>query len=72
MDMKEKSKEIIHGILQFSYKLLPWMCQHLIELDLKTIAEYRHNQDGHFVQLFAAIAMSIHWVQHGVSSHYSN
>ena len=26
-----KTKERIHGMLQSSYKLLPWMCQHSLE-----------------------------------------
>lgn len=31
--MKEKSKQSIHGCPQLSYKLLPWMCQHLKRIE---------------------------------------
>ena len=59
-NMKEKSKEMICGIPQCSYKLLPWMCQHLIELNPSTIVEYQCYLYDHFVQLFVALTMSIH------------
>ena len=59
-NMKEKSKERIHGMPKFSYKLLPWMCQRLIELNLGTIAEYLCDLEGHFVQMFVALVLSIH------------
>ena len=35
--MKEKAKERIHGMPQSSYKLLPWQCQRLIELNHGTV-----------------------------------
>ena len=50
LNMKEKFKEMIHGIPQFSYELLPWMCQRLIELNPRTIVEYQSDEDGHFVR----------------------
>lgn len=57
--MKEKSKEKIHGILQFSYKLLSWLCNFLLEINPGSIVEFRCDKDHHFLQLFVAYAVSI-------------
>ncbi|KAL6347558.1 hypothetical protein AAG906_026083 [Vitis piasezkii] len=61
-NLKEKAKERIHGVPQCSYKLLPWLCTRLIETNPGTIAEYRCSDDGHFMQLFVALSVSIHGV----------
>ena len=59
-NMKEKSKERIHGMPQFSYKLLPWMRQCLIELNPRTITEYRCDPEIHFLFMFFALIVSMH------------
>ncbi|KAL6332031.1 hypothetical protein AAG906_020390 [Vitis piasezkii] len=64
-NLKEKAKERIHGVPQCSYKLLPWLCTRLIETNPGTIAEYRCSDDGHFMQLFVALSVSIHGFQMG-------
>ncbi|RVW94428.1 hypothetical protein CK203_035725 [Vitis vinifera] len=64
-NLKEKAKERIHGVPQCSYKLLPWLCTRLIETNPGTIAEYRCLDDGHFMQLFVALSVSIHGFQLG-------
>ncbi|RVW39291.1 hypothetical protein CK203_085102 [Vitis vinifera] len=64
-NLKEKAKERIHGVPQCSYKLLPWLCTRLIETNPGTIAEYRCSDDGHFMQLFVALSVSIHGFQLG-------
>ena len=50
---------------QCSYKLLPWLCTNLIETNLGTIAKYKCSDDGHFMQLFIALSMSIHGFKMG-------
>ncbi|KAL6345415.1 hypothetical protein AAG906_015898 [Vitis piasezkii] len=64
-NLKEKAKERIHGVLQCSYKLLPWLCTRLIETNPRTIVEYRCSDDAHFMQLFVALSVSIHGFQMG-------
>ena len=64
-NLKEKAKERIHGVPQCSYKLLPWLCTRFIETNPWTIAEYRCSDDGHFMQLFVALSVSIHGFQLG-------
>ena len=59
-NLKEKAKERIHSVPQCSYELLPWLCIRLIETNPKMIVEYRCLDDGHFVQLFVALTVSIH------------
>lgn len=59
-NMKEKSKERIHGLPKYSYKLLPWMCECLIELNHGMVSEYQCDPDGHFLQLFVALEVFIH------------
>lgn len=57
--MKEKSKEKIHGIPQFSYKLLSWLCDFLLEINPGSIVEFRSDKDHNFLKLFVAYAVSI-------------
>ncbi|XP_034683284.1 uncharacterized protein LOC117912709 [Vitis riparia] len=64
-NLKEKAKERIHGVPQCSYKLLPWLCTRLIETNPGTIAEYRCSDDGHFMQLFVVLSVSINGFQLG-------
>lgn len=55
---KEMAKERIYGLPENSYMLLPWLCQRLVDINPKTIAECTR-QNGHFWQLFIAHSFSI-------------
>ncbi|KAL6342275.1 hypothetical protein AAG906_006904 [Vitis piasezkii] len=52
--------QLNYCVPQCSYKLLPWLCTRLIETNPGTITEYRCLDDGHFMQLFVALSVSIH------------
>ena len=52
-------KERIYGIPKNYYKLLPWMCEKIVQTNPRTIVELTHSNDGHFEQLFIAHAISI-------------
>ena len=39
---------------------VPWLCTRLIETNPRTIVEYRCLDDGHFMQLFVYLLVSIH------------
>ena len=41
------------------YKLLPWMCERIVQTNLGAIVKLAHSNDGHFEQLFIAHAISI-------------
>ena len=58
--LKEKAKERIYGRPKNYYKLLPWMCERIVQKNPGTIIELNHSSDGHFEQLFIAHAVSIH------------
>ena len=64
-NLKEKAKEQNHGVPQCSYKLLPWLCTRLIETNPGTIAEYKCSDDGHLMQLFVALSVSLHGFKMG-------
>ena len=64
-NLKEKAKEQNHGVPQCSYKLLPWLCTRLIETNPGTIAKYKCSDDGHFMQLFVALSVSLHGFKMG-------
>ena len=64
-NLKEKAKEQIHGVPQCSYKLLPCLCTRLIETNPRMIVEYRCSDDGHFIQLFVVLSVSIHGFKMG-------
>ena len=57
--MKEKAKERIYGIPKNYYKLLPWMCERIVQTNFVIIVELTHSNDGHFEQLFIEHAISI-------------
>ena len=66
----------IHGIPQFSYKLLSRLCDRLVETNPRSIVEFRCDKDHHFLQLFITYAVSIHGFKMGCrpiidSSHMS-
>ena len=55
---KKNANERIYGLLENSYKLLPWLFKRLLEINLGRIVEYTgHN--GHSLQLFIAHSFSI-------------
>ena len=51
--LKEKTKERIYGLPKNYYKLLPWICQWLLQTNPRTIMEVTHSYDDHFEKLFA-------------------
>ena len=67
-NMKERSKERIHGIPQFLYKLLSWLCDYLFETNLRPVAKFKCDEDRHFLQLFVVYAVSIHGFEMGCRS----
>lgn len=50
--LKEKTKERIYGLPKNYYKLLPWICQRLLQTNPRTIMEVTHSYDDHFEKLF--------------------
>ena len=57
--LKEKTKERIYGLPKNYYKLLPWICQRLLQTNPRTIMEVTHSYDDHFEKLFIAHGVSI-------------
>ena len=57
--LKQKAMERIYGLPKNYYKLLPWMCERIVQTNPGTIVELTHSSDGHFEQLFIAHAVSI-------------
>ena len=57
--LKEKAKERIYGLPKIYYKLLPWMCERIVQTNPGTIIELMHSSDGRFGKLFIAHAASI-------------
>ena len=64
-NLKEKANEQIHNVPQCSYKLLFQLCTRLIETNLGMIAKYKCSDDDYFMQLFVALAVSIHGFKMG-------
>ena len=57
--MKKKAKERIYGLQKKYYKLLPWMCEKVIQTNLGTIVELKNSSDGNYQHLFIAHSISI-------------
>ena len=57
--LKEKAKERVYGLPKNYYKLLPWICERIVQKNPGTIVELTHSSDGCFGQLFIAHAISI-------------
>nr|CAN75160.1 hypothetical protein VITISV_000559 [Vitis vinifera] len=55
---KEMENERIYGLLENSYMLLPWLCQRLVDINSRTLAECTR-QNWHFWPLFIAHSFSI-------------
>ncbi|KAK9269075.1 hypothetical protein L1049_000843 [Liquidambar formosana] len=56
---KEKTKLNICEDVSHTYKLLPWLCNHLKDSNSGTIAEWTCDADGNFKQLFIAYGCSV-------------
>ena len=56
---KEKAKERVFRQPMDYYKLLPWMCDRIIQNNPGSIIELTYSGDGHFEQLFIAYYVSI-------------
>ncbi|KAK9282519.1 hypothetical protein L1049_005439 [Liquidambar formosana] len=56
---KEKTKLNIRGDVSHTYKLLPWLCNHLKDSNPSTTAEWTCDADGNFKQLFIAYGCSV-------------
>lgn len=63
--LKEKAKERIHGHPKNYYKLLPWMCEKIVQTNPGTIFELTHSNEGHFEQLFMAHKVCIEGFANG-------
>ena len=57
--LKEKAKERIYGQPKNYYKLLPWMCERMLAINLESSVQLSYSDDGHFEQLFVAHSISI-------------
>ncbi|XP_010275271.1 PREDICTED: uncharacterized protein LOC104610383 isoform X1 [Nelumbo nucifera] len=57
---KESVKEAVNLSLKNSFKLVPWICQRLVESNPGTVAVYTSKSDSTFHQLFIAYYASIH------------
>ncbi|GFZ20794.1 hypothetical protein Acr_28g0014990 [Actinidia rufa] len=57
--MKRKAKQVIDGKLEPFFKLIPWLCNRLMELMPGTIAKWSSTEDNIFKQLFVSYECSI-------------
>ena len=57
--IKKKPKEIVVGHPRNYYKLLPWMCDKIVQNNLMSIVELTYSDDDHFEQLFIVHHVSI-------------
>ena len=57
--IKEKAKERIYGQPKNYYKLLPWMCERIVQSNPGSVVELTYSSDGNFEQLFIAHDVSI-------------
>lgn len=57
--IKKKAKEVIHGKLENYFKVIPWLCNRLVELMPGTIAKWSCTEDNIFKQLFVSYECSI-------------
>ena len=57
--IKEKAKERVFGQPENYYKLLPLMCDKIVQNNLGSIIELTNPDNGHFKQLFIAYHVSI-------------
>ena len=46
--IKEKAKETIYGQPKNYYKLLPWMCERIVQSNLGSVVELTYSSDGDF------------------------
>ncbi|XP_028802501.1 uncharacterized protein LOC114757588 [Neltuma alba] len=49
----------LHGQVEDSYKVIPWMCERLIETDPDTVARWEGSDSNRFERLFIAYGCSI-------------
>ena len=52
--IKEKAKERIYGQPKNYYKLLPLMCERIVQSNPGSVVELTYSSDGHFEKLFIA------------------
>ena len=52
--IKEKAKERIYDLPWNYYKLLPWMCDRVVQMNPGSIVDLTYSSDDHFEQLFIA------------------
>ena len=57
--IKENAKERIYGQPKNYYKLLPLMCERIVESNTGSVVELTYSSDGQFEQLFIARDVSI-------------
>ena len=57
--IKEKAKERIYGQPKNYYKLLPWMCERIVQSNPRSVVVLTYSSDGNFEQLFIAHDVSI-------------
>ncbi|XWS65473.1 hypothetical protein CRYUN_Cryun05aG0115800 [Craigia yunnanensis] len=56
---KEQMMKLFLGKAEDSYKLLPWLCEQIMEADPQTVMEWTFDLGNHFKQLFIAYGCSI-------------
>ena len=57
--IKEKAKERIYGQPKNYYKLLPWICERIVQSNPRSVVELTYSSDGNFEQLFITHDVSI-------------
>lgn len=63
--LRERLKLAINGKKEHTYKLVPWMCQHLMSVMPGTVASWSQTEENQFKQLFVAYHCSMSGFQHG-------
>ncbi|CAM8922453.1 unnamed protein product [Rhodiola kirilowii] len=62
---KQKAMIAINGKVEDTYKLIPWLCQRLMEMMPGTVAAWGSTDSNHFKQLFVAYSCSVRGFQLG-------
>ena len=57
--IKEKAKERIYGFPRNYYKLLPWICDQVVQMNPGSVVDLTYSSDDYFEQLFIAHEVSI-------------
>nr|XP_023877093.1 uncharacterized protein LOC111989531 [Quercus suber] len=60
-----RKEQLIHGMKNVAYKLIPSMCQHIMDVMPGSIATWSSTEDNQFRQLFVAYGCSIRGFQLG-------